>query len=127
MYDNIGGKIKGLAKAIVIIVAIAAAITGFALMISNDDMILAGLLIMIVAPLVAWISSWLLYGFGQLIENSDKLVEINEERFYLQRNSNLQPEVKHSDKKWKCEKCGSLITADLDHCPICEFMNKEGN
>ena len=26
---------------------------------------------MVVGPIVAWFSSWLLYGFGQLVENSD--------------------------------------------------------
>ena len=71
MYDNIGGKIKGLAKASFIVAAIAEVITGIALMATNEDLIAYGLLVMFVGPIVAWISSWLLYGFGQLIENSD--------------------------------------------------------
>lgn len=70
MYDNIGGKIKGLAKAVFIVETIAAAITGIALMASDEDLIPSGLLVMVLCPLVAWVSSWLLYGFGELIEKT---------------------------------------------------------
>ena len=70
MYDNIGKKIKGLATASFIVVAIAEVITGIALMVSDDDMILVGLLVMVVGPIVAWVSSWLLYGFGELIDKT---------------------------------------------------------
>lgn len=73
MYENIGGKIKGLAKAIFIIEAIAAVITGFVLMASDSDTFLIGLLVMIIGSIVAWVSSWFLYGFGELI---DKACEI---------------------------------------------------
>ena len=74
-YENIGDKIKGLAKASFIVVAMAAVGAGIALMASADDMIPVGLLVMVVGPIVAWVSSWLLYGFGQLIENSDIIAE----------------------------------------------------
>lgn len=70
MYDNIGGKIKVLAKVIFIIEAIAAAITGIALMATDEYLLPIGFLVMIAGPIVAWISSWLLYGFGELIEKT---------------------------------------------------------
>ena len=70
-YDNIGDKIKGLAKVTFVVEAIAAVISGFAFMASDEDLILIGLLLLGGGPFVAWVSSWLLYGFGQLIENSD--------------------------------------------------------
>lgn len=70
MYDNIGGKIKGLAKAAFIVGAIAAVIAGIALMASDEDMILIGLLVMVGGPIVAWVSSWLLYGFGEIIDKT---------------------------------------------------------
>ena len=44
MYDNIGGKIKSLAKAVFIVEAIAAVIAGIALMASDDDMVPLGCL-----------------------------------------------------------------------------------
>ena len=43
MYDNIGGKIKGLAKAMFIVEAIVAVIAGIALFATDDDFILAWL------------------------------------------------------------------------------------
>ena len=70
-YDNIGGKIKSWAKWIFGAGAIAAIIAGFVMIIQDSDMALVGLLTIILGPIVAWVSSWLLYGFGQLIENSD--------------------------------------------------------
>ena len=34
---------------------------------------LLGGLLFVLGPIAAWVSTWLLYGFGQLIENSDIL------------------------------------------------------
>lgn len=74
-YENIGEKIKELAKIIFAVEAILLVISGIYLMFVEGGSILYGLLVTIVGPILAWISSWLLYGFGQLIENSDILVE----------------------------------------------------
>ena len=74
-YDNIGGKIKGLAKVAFIVEAIAAVLSGLVMFAEDDDMFLIALLVAIVGPIVAWVGSWLLYGFGQLVENSDTLVK----------------------------------------------------
>ena len=75
MYDNIGGKIKGLAKAFFIVEAIAAVIAGIALMAIDEDLILFGALALILGPVVAWVSSWLLYGFGELIEKATQTAQ----------------------------------------------------
>lgn len=73
MYDNIGGKIKGLAKIIFIVEAIAAAISGLALIVSNEETVFAGLLAVILGPVAAWVSSWLLYGFGEIVEKVSEI------------------------------------------------------
>ena len=73
MYEDIGKKIKGLAKAVFIIEAIAAVIGGFVMMAEDGDMALIGLLSITVGILVAWVSSWFVYGFGELI---DKVCDI---------------------------------------------------
>ena len=70
MYDNIGKKIKGLATVIFILEALAALISGIAFMAIDDYMIWLGVLIIIIGPVFAWISSWLLYGFGELIDKT---------------------------------------------------------
>lgn len=73
MYDNIGKKIKILAQVFCIIEAIGAAIASIALMVDDEDSIPIGLLILIVGPFVAWVSSWLLYGFGELIDKTSEI------------------------------------------------------
>ena len=77
MYDNVGGKIKGIAKAVAVIGIIASVLAGAGLALEDEDAIIFGLLIMILGSFVSWVSTLTLYGFGQLIENTDKLVEQN--------------------------------------------------
>ncbi len=69
MYDNIGGKIKGLAKTMFIVEAIGAIITGLVLLSIDEDLIGYGLLTLVCGPIVAWVGSWLLYAFGELVED----------------------------------------------------------
>ena len=76
MYTNIGKKIKCLAVVMFLIESIVSVIVGIALMIiaaknDNNKLILFGLLEIVIVSLFAWVSSWLLYAFGQLVENSD--------------------------------------------------------
>ena len=66
MYDNIGEKIKGLAKACFWVEAIASVITGIVIMGETEDVWC--LAIILGGPLSAWVSSWLLYGFGEIID-----------------------------------------------------------
>ncbi len=70
MYDNIGSKIKGLAKITFYVEAIAAVIGGISLMAEDEELAAMGFLLMIVGPLVAWVSTWLIYGFGELIDKT---------------------------------------------------------
>ena len=125
-YDNIGGKIKGWAKWIFAIEAIAAVISGFVLMAQNEDMILIGLLVAVLGPIVAWVSSWLLYGYGQLIENSDIIAEE-----YNRKNEKHEKDIAKSHAKKEAqrrEKVKATIanpnTADDEYiditCPNCK-------
>lgn len=75
MYDNIGGKIKGLAKFLFLVDALAAVVSGIVMMGSDDDLVGLGFLVIFGGVLIAWVSTWLLYGFGQLIENSDIIAQ----------------------------------------------------
>ena len=98
-YDNIGGKIKGWAKWIFAIEAIAAVISGFVLMAQDEDMILIGLLVVVFGSIVAWVSSWLLYGYGQLIENSDIIAEE-----YNRKNEKHEKDVAKSNAKKEAQR-----------------------
>lgn len=54
MYDNIGGKIKTISKAIVGVEIAFAVIVGIALVFNSDTAVI-GLLVATVVPLIAWI------------------------------------------------------------------------
>ncbi len=73
MFENIGGKIKATATVVCCIGIIASVLLGFGVMSIADDFVLLGFLITTVGSLISWVSSFSLYGFGQLVENSDKL------------------------------------------------------
>ena len=68
MFDNIGGKIKILAQIFVWIGIIASVILGIIL--CNTDVEWLGVICIFLGPILCWISSMTLYGFGELIENS---------------------------------------------------------
>ena len=75
MYNNIGKKIKILATIMGIVEAAAAFMVGVVLLIDSidwgdEELIPVALLIMLVGPVVAWISTWMLYGFGELIDKT---------------------------------------------------------
>ena len=75
MFHNIGGKIKALAKICTWIGIVSSILFGSFVIFESgfDETFFMGLLIIILGPLSSWIGSFLLYGFGQLIENSDKI------------------------------------------------------
>ena len=76
MFDNIGGKIKGLAKVLTWIGIIGSIAAGAAMVdvVDEDIVVIVMLGTIIGGSLVSWVGSFLLYGFGQLIENTDILV-----------------------------------------------------
>ena len=94
MFNNIGGKIKGLAKflcwlgiilsvIIGVIMIIAAASSrsytfdsyGEKITLSTGGSIVAGILIIVFGSLASWIGSFFMYGFGELVENSKKVAD----------------------------------------------------
>ena len=72
MYENIGGKIKMLAVWTAILGIASSVAFGFYILIDEEEFF-GGLLIAVLGSLVSWVSTWLLYGFGELIE---KVTEI---------------------------------------------------
>ncbi|MBR6806863.1 MAG: SHOCT domain-containing protein [Clostridia bacterium] len=85
MYNNIGGKIKGLAVFLAWVGIILSILSGIGILsttskvgyYSDSDLIsgagsLVGLITIVVGCLLSWVGSLVLYGFGQLVENSDK-------------------------------------------------------
>lgn len=75
MFDNIGGKIKGLAKVVTWVGIIASVVSGVSMFASDSDLALPGILVIVFGSLGSWIGSFLLYGFGELIEQTTKMNE----------------------------------------------------
>jgi len=82
MYRNIGRKIKILAQVFCWIGVAAAVIGGIVLayyflrMNNLIPGIVLGILTMVVGSLLSWIGSWLLYGYGEMIDKLD-IIERN--------------------------------------------------
>jgi len=88
MFNHIGRKIKGLAKFICWLGIILSVLVGIIMIVggSNVDVSgvegaealqslgwVGGVLFIIIGCLASWIGSFFTYGFGQLIENTDKM------------------------------------------------------
>jgi len=72
LYIDIGKKIKGWAKWIFIVEAIMFVIGAIVMLFTAEDggMIFAALLTLVLGPVLAWVSSWILYAFGELVDKT---------------------------------------------------------
>ena len=109
MFTNIGSKIKTLASVFTWLGIIGSIISGIYLASQDDDLILIGLLTALLGSLFSWIGSFLLYGFGQLIENSDILVNVlaNRQDTALVNAASIQI-------------CEEKRIPDGMYCPLCD-------
>ena len=99
MYNQIGKKIKGLAVFFCIIGVFFQVILGLLVIFMGGNTlpklvptlteefasvgcIIAGIFVIVIGSIVTWISTWLLYGYGELI---DKVSNIEEEMYYIRR------------------------------------------
>ena len=73
MFNNIGGKIKGLAEIVCGVGSVVC--VAFGIMLVVDGAHVTGLLYALLGPLLCWIGCFTLYGFGHLIDNNDEMLE----------------------------------------------------
>ena len=73
MFENIGSKIKSIAKGAFIVEALGAVIAGIGAAIDQEETVY--ILVAVGGVAAAWILACFAYGFGQLIENSDIIAE----------------------------------------------------
>lgn len=78
MFNNIGRKIKILAEIITIIGIILSCILGISLfgLLGETELWFLGIITIAVGILFSWLTTLLLYGFGQLVENTSMLVKL---------------------------------------------------
>ena len=134
MFDNIGSKIKSLAQVVCWIGIVASVIGGFSIIVSNDEAVVVGLLTMVLGAVGSWVGSFVLYGFGQLIENSDTLVEISKHNLLKATKGTADKKVdtasdtddtdsEPEEKSVNCPHCERKIIVPegtiTGHCPWC--------
>lgn len=100
---------------------IASVIVGIVVIAADENMILQGLLIMLLGGLLSWVGSFMAYGFGQLVENSDFIAD---ELDKLSHSDPTQKPIKQNTfvavspvKLRKCICCGRDISEEI--CPHC--------
>ena len=77
MYNDIGGKIKTLAFALFIVSTILSVIFAIASILSEYIAFrIFGLIFLFVGPFLSYISSFTLYGYGELVEKTSNIEEI---------------------------------------------------
>ena len=136
LYLNIGAKIKNWAKWICIVETISAIIGGITLMVEEE--FLYGLLCLIVGPIVAFVSTWLLYAFGEITEDislmrqkyvGDKVIEQQrkettathprpEPLTVKKLNPAKQAEIKNMWDHWNEE------DSSIGRCDVCGTKNQ---
>ena len=103
MFENIGKKIMSLAKILCWICIVLCAIAGLILcMVAGNKyptLLVYGLLLLFIGPLVALISSWLLYSWGQTVDNVDSI----KKQVCLSTNDNNVANKETIDKKTKLQ------------------------
>ena len=132
MFDNVGGKIRGLAIIQLILGCIGSIVLAVILAVEIDVL---SLLIGLVGIAVSIVNALLLDGLGQLVENSDIIIDLlrnketgtsnrpssTEENNYLTRLAHEKKEGNTSTAShyWTCEKCGCKNPKTSTSCRDC--------
>lgn len=131
MFDDIGGKIKTLAQVLCWIGIAVAVISGVIVFV--DGSMIVGLLTIIIGSLASWLGSFMMYGFGQLVENSDaaayRLEKLEQAVAKMQQGQQPAardadaprqvPTVSRSNRPWTCKHCSSSNAAAQLYCSNC--------
>ena len=131
-FEHIGGKIKILAKVICWIGIISSVIGGAVMMLNglafeNSEEVWGGILVIVVGVLVSWIGSFRLYGFGQLVENTDILAgQYRKAEVRKEWSPQEVQKVKSALREKKANKKESVVDAKINEnewidliCPSC--------
>ena len=92
MFDNIGAKIKMLAMVVCWIEIIGSIIAGIVVIANGYDLVLLGAGIMLAGTLISWVGSFFIYGFGQLVDDTQKLRE-----HFVPDEENVDSEEEYDD------------------------------
>ncbi len=131
MFNNIGEKIKGLAKFVCWVGIIVSVIAGLVIMSMSGELLLLGIVIGLIGSLLSWLGSFALYGLGQLIHTNELILkQLGGPDFTAVRSQNPLTgfgsasdygDGVYSAKEIVCEGCGETIKKEI--CPFCGKAN----
>ena len=113
MFRNIGSKLKSLAYICTAAGMIASIIYGILSM-------PAGIFVIIFGCLLSWVGSFALYGIGQLVENSEKiLLLLDQPTEQADAVAAVAAPAKTARKPWGCISCGTENGSQVAYCVNC--------
>ena len=74
MFTNVGGKIQALAFINCILGILTSIVYGLSACLRLS--VLIGILVVVVGPLAAWLSSLFIYAFGEMVENINFIADL---------------------------------------------------
>lgn len=107
MFDNIGGKLKGLSKFVAIGGIVLCVINGLITMFTAYNGFVSGLGILIGGSLACYLGSWMTYAFGDLVENVELIA------------NKLGHSSSYGSDHWTCPNCHTRNPAHKGICPKC--------
>ena len=128
MFENIGNKIKILAIVLAILGIILSIVIGTVIIV--QEKFLPGFLFIIIGSLSSWISSFFVFGFGEVIEclqeisyntrrkEQSKLLNSPQASNYTV--ANYKPLPKSNTKTIRCPDCRQEIPNNTQKCPYCD-------
>ena len=88
MFNNISGKLKVWAIITVIIGNISAIISGVSLISQGEGFGIIGIVIMFAGILSSWLTAWILFGLGDLIDTTDAIYsKVNKNTYNIEHIS----------------------------------------
>lgn len=133
LYENIGRKIKSLAMCLFFVEAIGSLIAGIALGIEVEEIYF---LLVLIGPFIAWISSFIMYAFGELVEDTEsirknivvKTTFDNDSNISSNKTNNIHINTKRTSSAtsnnsaniyWTCSACKRENSVDRKECWNC--------
>ena len=116
-YSNIGEKIKTLAKVLFLLSAIGCVVSGITILFYSEfKSWISSLLCIVLGPLVSWLATLVLYGFGELICKTTEIAINTRTTAYASQGSTL---------KFCCPVCGKETDAFSANCKNCGAVVRE--
>ena len=139
MFDNIGGKIKGVAKTVTVILIVLSVVYGAVTWKGLADVhqgTLGFVMFLVIGglgSLAAWLGSLVLYGFGQLIEDASairkELVKPAKRmdgpaatpatQLRYAKTAGSEDSAAAGPTAWRCGVCGALNSSSRTNCIKC--------